>query len=107
MRGRTEHQSVMLLGVMSEQLVPVDHPVRRINPIVEQALGALAPTPVRMHAAGGRPSIPPEHLLKASLLIALYSMRSQHQFCSRLRYDLLFKRFFDHRTIAPLRWRAL
>ena len=48
-----------------------------------------------MYARGGRPSIPPEHLLKASLLIALYSVRSERQFCERLRYDLLFKWFLD------------
>ena len=44
---------------------------------------------------GGRPSIPPEHLLKASLLIALYSVRSERQFCERVRYELLFKWFLD------------
>jgi transposase len=48
-----------------------------------------------MYAEGGRPSIPPEHLLKACLLIALYSIRSERQFCERLRYDLLFKWFLD------------
>ena len=48
-----------------------------------------------MYATSGRPSIPPEHLLKASLLIALYSIRSERQFCERLRYDLLFKWFLD------------
>ena len=48
-----------------------------------------------MYARGGRPSIPPEHLLKASLLIALYSVRSERQFCERLGYDLLFKWFLD------------
>ena len=48
-----------------------------------------------MYADRGRPSIPPEHLLKASLLIALYSIRSERQFCERLRYDLLFKWFLD------------
>jgi transposase len=48
-----------------------------------------------MYAVTGRPSIPPEHLLKSSLLIALYSIRSERQFCDRLRYDLLFKWFLD------------
>ena len=48
-----------------------------------------------MYADRGRPSIPPEHLLKASLLIALYSIRSERQFCERLRYDLLFKWFLN------------
>ena len=48
-----------------------------------------------MYAAKGRASIPPEHLLKASLLMALFSVRSERQFCERLEYDLLFKWFLD------------
>lgn len=92
MRGRSACQSAMLFGVTPDQLVPADHPIRRIKPIVEQALAHLSATFAQMYAEGGRPSIPPEHLLKASLLIALYSVRSERQFCERLQYDLLFKR---------------
>jgi transposase len=91
----------MLLGVTPDDLVPADHPIRRIRPIVEQALAALAPTFARMYAADGRPSIPPEHLLKASLLIALYSVRSERQFCERLQYDLLFKWFLGLNITDP------
>jgi transposase len=54
-----------------------------------------------MYADLGRPSIPPEHLLKACLLIALYSIRSERQFCERLRYDLLFKWFLDLNIMDP------
>jgi len=54
-----------------------------------------------MYAETGRPSIPPEHLLKACLLIALYSVRSERQFCERLHYDLLFKWFLDLNIIDP------
>src|ERR671916_543698 len=95
MRGQADRQSVMLFGVTPDQFVPVEHPIRRIKPIVEQALRALSPTFTQMYAPNGRPSIPPEHLLKASLLVALYSVRSERQFCERLRYDLLFKWFLD------------
>src|SRR5215216_2491026 len=95
MRGQVACQSVMLFGVTPDQLVPVDHPIRRIKPIVEQALAHLSPAFAQMYAVGGRPSIPTEHLLKASLLIALYSVRSERQFCARLQYDLLFKSFLD------------
>jgi transposase len=95
MRGDAERQSLMLFGVTPDQLVPADHPIRRIKAIVEPALTALSPTFAQMYATGGRPSIPPEHLLKASLLIALYSVRSERQFCERLQYDLLFKWFLD------------
>lgn len=95
MRGDASNQTAMLLAVTPDQLVPTDHPIRRIKPIVERALANLAPTFRAMYAPTGRPSIPPEHLLKGSLLIALYSIRSERQFCERLQYDLLFKWFLD------------
>jgi len=95
MRGKQEKQITMLSALTPEQLVPQDHPIRRIKPIVDRALSELSPTFNRMYADLGRPSIPPEHLLKASLLIALYSIRSERQFCERLQYDLLFKWFLD------------
>jgi transposase len=82
-------------------LVPEDHPVRQIKPIVDNALRELSPTFARMYAETGRPSIPPEHLLKACLLIALYSVRSERQFCERLQYDLLFKWFLDLNIVDP------
>ncbi len=101
MRGDASRQTFMLLGITPDQLVPAEHPIRRIKPIVEQALAHLSPTFARMYAEGGRPSIPPEHLLKASLLIALYSVRSERQFCERLQYDLLFKWFLDLNITDP------
>jgi transposase len=95
MRGKTEKQMTMLSSLTPDQLVPQNHPIREIKPIVNHALGELSPIFSRMYAEIGRPSIPPEHLLKACLLIALYSIRSERQFCERLRYDLLFKWFLD------------
>lgn len=95
MRGAKEQQGAMLLGVTAEDLVPKDHPIRRIRTIVDEVLETLSPRFEAMYARVGRPSIPPEHLLKASLLMALYSVRSERQFCERLRYDLLFKWFLD------------
>jgi transposase len=95
MRGRTEKQAMILSALTPDQLVPQDHPIRQIKPIVDRALAELSPTFNQMYAAVGRPSIPPEHLLKGSLLIALYSIRSERQFCERLQYDLLFKWFLD------------
>jgi transposase len=95
MRGKVENQIVMLSSLTPDQLVPQDHPIRRIKPLVDQALKELSPVFNRMYADLGRPSIPPEHLLKACLLIALYSVRSERQFCDRLQYDLLFKWFLD------------
>ena len=101
MRGKQEKQITMLSSLTPDQLVPQDHPIRRIKPIVDQSLSELSPTFNRMYADLGRPSIPPEHLLKASLLIALYSIRSERQFCERLQYDLLFKWFLDLNIMDP------
>ena len=71
-------------SALPEDLVPLEHPIRRIKPLADRVLQELSPTSSRMYAKGGRPSVPPEHLLKASLLIALYSVRSERQFCERL-----------------------
>ena len=95
MRGDAERQANIMLAVTPDSFVPDDHPIRRIKPIVDSALQRPSPLFDAMYARRGRPSIPPEHLLKASLLIALYSIRSERQFCERLRYELLFKWFLD------------
>ena len=95
MRGETEQQANIFLAVTPETFVPEDHPLRRIKALVDECLQQLSPRFDAMYASGGRPSIPPEHLLKASLLIALYSVRSERQFCEQLRYNLLFKWFLD------------
>lgn len=101
MRGKTDGQITMLSLVTANDLVPEDHPIREIKPMVDKALAELSPTFTRMYAEVGRPSIPPERLLKACLLIALYSVRSERQFCERLQYDLLFKWFMDMNIIDP------
>ena len=104
------------MALTPEDLVPHGHPIRRIKPLADRVLQELSPTFSRMYAKGGRPSVPPEHLLKASLLIALYSVRSERQFCERLTYDMLFRWFldlnirggsFDQSTFAKNRTRLL
>lgn len=95
MRGRVVHQIAMLSTTSTEDLVPKNHPVRRIKPVVDAICKRLEPTFAQMYSAIGRPSIPPEHLLKASVLMALYSVRSERQFCERLNYDMLFRWFLD------------
>ena len=95
MRGLVDAQTTMWCSVSTEDLVPADHPIRRIKPIVDAILARLEPTFNAMYSAVGRPSIPPEHLLKASVLMAMYSVRSERQFCERLRYDMLFRWFLD------------
>ena len=81
MRGDAERQANIMLAVTPDSFVPTDHPIRRIKPIVDAALKRLSPLFDSMYSERGRPSIPPEHLLKSSLLIALYSVRSERQFC--------------------------
>ena len=95
MRGRQDPQVTMLAFVDLEARVPPDHPLRIIKALADQALAALSPEFNRMYAEVGRPSIPPERLLKASLLIALYSVRSERAFCEDLDYNLLFRWFLD------------
>lgn len=95
MRGGAERQANIMLAVTPESFVPADHPIRRIKPIVDAALARLSPLPGSMYSRRGRPSIPPEHLLKASLLMAFFTFRSERQFCEQLRYNLLFKWFPD------------
>lgn len=93
MRGRNERQAKMLFGVTPDDLVPVRHPIRRIRTLVDELLNELSPVFDEMYSSRGRPSIPPEQLLKSTVLMALYSIRSERQFCERLQYDLLFKWF--------------
>ena len=95
MRGRHEEQEVMLAYVNLEERVPNDHPLRTIKAVADEALARLSPEFDRMYSKVGRASVPPERLLKASLLISLYSVRSERAFCEELEYNLLFRWFLD------------
>jgi len=116
MRGRVERQAKMLIDVTTEDFVPESHPIRRVRKLVDEVLVVLSPQLTAMYAPDGRHSVPPEHLIKATLLLALYSIRSERQFCERLQDDLLFKWFlglnitddaFDHSTFSKNRKRLL
>jgi transposase len=85
----------MLVSLSPDELIPADHPIRRIRRVVEDVLADLDGEFDAMYAARGRRSVPPEALLKATVLMAMYSMRSERAFCERLNYDLLFKWFLD------------
>jgi transposase len=87
----------MLTTLSTEDLIPADHPIRRIRVVVDTVLGELDDVFDSMYAASGRSSVPPESLLKATVLMAMYSIRSERAFCERLNYDLLFKWFLDLR----------
>jgi transposase len=103
MRGRTNNQASMLAFVDPETLIPADHPLRIIKHVADAALAELSPLFDQMYAADGqgRASIPPERLLKASLLINLYSVRSERAFCEELTYHLLFRWFLDMNLVEP------
>lgn len=101
MRGQVVRQTAMLSTVTTDDLVPADHPIRRIKPVVEAILARLEPVFQEMYSEIGRPSVPPEHLLKANVLMALYSVRSDRQFCERLQYDMLFRWFLDMNIDDP------
>ena len=95
MRGTPDPQTNMLCLISPESFVPAAHPIRRIKTLVEPMLLELKDLFDEMYAAGGRPSIPPERLLKSKLLIALYSVRSERLFCEQLGYNFLFRWFLD------------
>jgi len=101
MRGEQDPQVSMLAFIDMETRVPLDHPLRTIRRLADEALATLSPTFDVMYAVCGRPSIPPERLLKASLLISLYSVRSERAFCEQLDYDLLFRWFLGMNLIEP------
>ena len=91
MRGEERQQRTMLMVFNLEQRIPQDHPLRRIKQLAETVLQELSPSFDRMYSATGRPSIPPERLLKGSLLMALYTVRSARLLCEQLDYNLLFR----------------
>jgi transposase len=116
MRGDRDEQLWALTPLTPDSFVPEDHPIRALRRLADLALAQLSPTFRVMYAPIGRPSIAPERLLKAMLLMAFYSIRSERQLCERLRYDLLFKYFlglqisdevFDHSTFSKNRQRLL
>jgi transposase len=95
MRGEAPKQSSMLCLVSPESMVPHDHPLRAIKKLADEALAQLSSLFDEMYAEGGRKSIPPERLLKALLLQALFSIRSETQLCEQLRYNMLYRWFLD------------
>src|SRR6267154_3467165 len=79
----------------------MDHPLRRIKAMADEILGGLSSTFDAMYSTVGRPSIPPERLLKSQILMALYTVRSDRQFCEQLDYNLLFRWFLDMSADEP------
>src|SRR6266480_4607990 len=93
MRGKDEQQLDVFSYVSPEQRVPQDHPLRPLRVMTDEALRELQPRFHKLYAKTGRPSIAPEKLLRALLLQALYSVRSERLLMEQLDYNLLFRWF--------------
>src|ERR1700730_11991641 len=91
MRGFDIQQSAMFSYMSPEQRVPADHPLRPIRDIVDQVMKGLSRKFNEIYSATGRPSIPPEKLLRALLLQVLYTIRSERMLMEQLEYNLLFR----------------
>jgi len=93
MRGHRERSGSLFSYVSIEERIPASHPLRRIRKLADQALDRLNPTFCELYASEGRPSVPPEQLLLASLLQAFYGIRSERLLLEQLHYNLLFRWF--------------
>src|SRR5262249_41083116 len=102
MRGEDTQQSAMFSYLSPEERVPSNHPLRRIRIIVDRVLARLDDCFDSMYALIGRPSIPPEKLLRALLLQVLYSLRSERLLMEQLEYNLLFRWFVGLNMDEPV-----
>jgi len=93
MRGHDEQPGSLFSYVSCEARVPPDHPLRLIRAVVDEALDVLSAEFEGLYARLGRPSIPPEKLLRAMLLQAFFGIRSERQLMEQLNYNLLFRWF--------------
>src|ERR1700726_57050 len=116
MRGTDKRSGELFSYVDLEQRVRRDHPLRVIRSLTDGALSALSDDFAALYSGMGRPSIPPEMLLRAMLLQAFYSIRSERQLMERLGFDLLFRWFvglgiddaaWDHSVFSKNRDRLL
>jgi transposase len=93
MRGSDPKQDGMFSYVSPEQRVPAEHPLRPLRTMVDDILKEMSPRFAKLYADRGRPSIPPERLLRALLLQILYTVRSERLLMEQLNYNLLFRWF--------------
>jgi transposase len=116
MRGPDIQQDTLFSTVSPDARVPKDHPLRPIRRMVDEALKALDSEFAVLYSAFGRESIPPEKLLRAQLLMAFYTIRSERQLMEQINYNLLFRWFvgfsmddevWDHSTFTKNRDRLL
>jgi len=95
MRGKANRQPNLFVHINLEEKVPADHPLREIKRMTDEALKAMSRTFAAAYSETGRPGVPPERLLKAMVLLALYTVRSERALCERIEFDLLFRWFLD------------
>src|SRR6202162_4643158 len=93
MRGRDTQQSAMFSYLSAEKRVPATHPLRAVRKVADKVLGELSKLFARMYSEMGRPSIPPEKLLRALMLQVLYTVRSERMLMEQLDYNMLFRWF--------------
>jgi transposase len=112
MRGNEEHQEGFMFLASADDVVPPDHPLREIRRMVDEALRNMSGLFDSLYAPTGRESIPPEYLLRALVLKALYAIPSERKVCEHLTYNLLFRWFvglpmteamWDHSTFTKRR----
>jgi transposase len=105
MRGEDQRSEGFFSYVRLETRIAADHPLRAIRALVDEALADLSCAFDKLYAREGRPSIPPERLLRALLLQAFYTVRSERQLMEQLDYNLLFRWFLGLSADAPV-WDA-
>jgi len=93
MRGQQERSGPLFSYISKEDRIPASHPLRQLRRLADQALDRLKPTFCQLYPVGGGPSIPPEQLLLAILLQAIYSIRSERMLMEQLDYNRLFRWF--------------
>jgi transposase len=105
MRGEDQQSEGFFSYVRLDKCIPADHPLRAIRALIDEALSGLSRDFNRLYARDGRPSIPPERLLRALLLQAFYTVRSERQLMEQLDYNLLFRWFVGLSADDPV-WNA-
>ncbi len=100
-RGRITGQSNLFVKINLEGLVSAGHPLRAIKRMADQALSAMGRTFAAAYSPVGRPSIPPERLLKATVLMSLYTVRSERALRDRIPFDMLFRWLLDMTPDEP------
>src|SRR2546423_3169999 len=102
MRGDDQQQSDMFSYLSLEQRVPPDHPLRVVRKTVDEILRGMNREFDRMYAKTGRPSVPPERLLRAVLLQIFYTVRSERMLMDQMNYNLLFRWFVGLELDEPV-----